>query len=261
MITIFRGSKSHVVVPTIFPDQTSQVWKLPEWALSESGKQVHVTWNFENEREIIDLLSLERLCDFTVLNIPYLPYARQDKGATNNSTFNLSVFADLTDLLDVDIKTFDVHSSEAEYLIVDLKNTSPKSFHKKVIEKVNPNYIVFPDLGAFNRYPNLRHLPNIIFEKTRNQKTGEITGHKMVKSQKIKSGDSFLIVDDLCDGGATFISVSNALHAIQENIRVDLCVSHGIFSKGVDVLHKAGINEIWTTNSLKQKFNVNIIEV
>lgn len=164
MITLLQRDNKHIVAPTIFPDGTSQVWKLPEWALWESGKQVHVTWNFEAEREIIDILSLSKLCHFSVLNIPYLPYARQDKQVSNNSTFNLLVFSELINSLDTYPTTYDVHSDAACYLD-GLYNIVPQYFHKKVIEKVKPNYIIFPDTGAAIRYPHLKDLPHIILRK------------------------------------------------------------------------------------------------
>lgn len=250
MITITNGENSHVVVPTIFPDSTSQVWKLPEWALK---KQVHVNWFFENEREIIDLISLSNLVDFTVLNIPYLPYARQDKDINNSSTFNLKVLRDLLWLIDEDlhVRTFDVHNDYQTKLLFDnFTNVEAIDFHKDVLKKVKPTYIVFPDNGAWFRYPHLYSHPYIIFEKNRNSLSGDITVHKMVNVEPIKSGDSFLIIDDLVDGGATFISVAKALREVEENIGIDLCVSHGLFSQGKEILHKAGIQNIYTTNSL-----------
>lgn len=249
MIEIFRGSKSYVVVPTLFPDGTSQIWKLPQWA---THKQVHVNWFFESEREIIDLISLSNLVDFTVLNIPYLPYARQDKKIDNNSTFNLKVLRDMLWLIDEDleISSFDVHSDKVYDYIQGFENKEPYNFHKNVLEKTNPDYIVFPDAGAFDRYPYLKGCSHIVFEKKRCPDTGVILCHVPTKPMDIKSGDKFLIIDDLCDGGATFISIAKALREVKENIGIDLCVSHGLFSKGKEVLYNAGIQNIYTTNSL-----------
>lgn len=262
MITIFRGSLTHIVTPTIFPDGTSQVWKLPEWALE---KQVHVTWNFENEREIIDLISLSKLVDFTVLNIPYLPFARQDKDISNSSTFNLLVLRDLLWLIDedLDIITVDVHSDSAYQLFgYSFNNKSPKNFHMDVIEQTHPAYIVFPDKGASERYPYLKKYPHVIFEKERDQATGKILSLKLLGEHKFKPLDDFLIVDDLCDYGGTFCGVSQYLHdTIGKDISVDLCVTHGLFSGGKEVLHKAGIKKIFTTNSLLRNKGKGVFEV
>jgi ribose-phosphate pyrophosphokinase len=59
-----------------------------------------------------------------------------------------------------------------------------------------------------------------------------------------------LIVDDICDGGATFIRAARALRAIEPDVEVGLCVTHGIFSKGRQHLLDNGIDKIYTTNSL-----------
>jgi ribose-phosphate pyrophosphokinase len=263
MITIFRGSKIHTVTPTIFPDGTSQVWKLPEWALE---KQVHVTWNFEQEREIIDLLSLSKLVSFTVINIPYLPYARQDKDVFNTNTFNLFTLRDLLWLIDEDVKvrSFDVHNPKMTETIFfgQFQNQDVRSFHKHVYQTVQPTYLVFPDKGAAERYLYLKKNPHIIFEKVRDQATGQILSLKMLGEFKFKPLDKFLIVDDLCDYGGTFCGVSEYLHdTIGKDITVDLCVTHGLFSGGKEILYKKGINKIFTTNSLLRNNGEGVFEL
>jgi len=61
------------------------------------------------------------------------------------------------------------------------------------------------------------------------------------------SGKTCIIVDDICDGGRTFITLSRKLKE-QGAAKVLLYVTHGIFSQGVDVL-KGYIDQIFTTNS------------
>ena len=46
---------------TIFPDKTSQVWKLPE-STFDSKKQ-NVFWQFENESELFHLAQLQNLLE------------------------------------------------------------------------------------------------------------------------------------------------------------------------------------------------------
>ena len=87
----------HLVTPTIFPDKTSQVWKIPKSHFNK--KENVITWEFENEGEFMHLAQLKVLLDIdyfsskVVLDMPYLPYARQDKDITNESTFALYPFA------------------------------------------------------------------------------------------------------------------------------------------------------------------------
>lgn len=78
-------------------------------------------------------------------------------------------------------------------------------------------------------------LPFIHGEKVRDQSTGRITSYEVVGNPK---GKRVLIVDDICDGGATFITLAKALLG-QGATEVHLFVSHGIFSKGTRVLFDA----------------------
>jgi len=53
-------------------------------------------------------------------------------------------------------------------------------------------------------------------------------------------------VDDICDGGRTFIESAGLLREAYPEADIHLYVSHGIFSKGTDVLFDAGIKTIHT---------------
>jgi len=58
-------------------------------------------------------------------------------------------------------------------------------------------------------------------------------------------GDRVLIIDDICDGGRTFIEITKLL--LQAGVEsVSLHVSHGLFSQGIDVLKEAGIKTVYT---------------
>jgi ribose-phosphate pyrophosphokinase len=57
---------------------------------------------------------------------------------------------------------------------------------------------------------------------------------------------NFLIVDDICDGGRTFIELAKVLRPLT-NGSIFLYVTHGIFSQGLDVF-KGVIDHIYTAN-------------
>jgi ribose-phosphate pyrophosphokinase len=252
----------HLIKPTIFPDGTSQVWNLPDKILNT--KVLQIDWRFEAEREIIDLYSLRKLLrkDAAIhLHVPFLPYGRQDKGVSNDSTFNLRVFADLINGLEfAEVTSVDVHNpSLTRDLIRNFRNEEMYFIHHATVTLLSPHFIVFPDYGARKRYLPITSregrycgIPTMTFEKVREQSNGNITGHRMVdgESYECKPNTRFLILDDLCDGGATFLSVAKTLNQKYENSHtINLFVTHGIFSKGREVLEKAGI-KLFTTNSL-----------
>lgn len=250
------GKFEHVLTPTIFPDGTSQVWKLPEEILQ--AKQIQFIWNFEAEREIIDLYSLVGLiCEkddkkSISLHIPYLPYARQDKQINNNSTFNLYVLSDLLNSLNfTEVTAVDVHNVEkTKKLINNFKNISVEYIHKNLIEKYKPNLIICPDYGAYLRYSELENFYKLTFvNKTREQLTGNITGFDFRNISNLNKNSKILLVDDICDGGGTFIGVASGLRKLQPDLHIALFVTHGIFSKGNKL---EGIDEIYTTNSLSK---------
>jgi ribose-phosphate pyrophosphokinase len=248
---------THVVKPTMFPDGTSQVWKLP---VEMFEGDLEITWNFESEREIIDLLSLRKLLMYQAwdLHIPFLPYARQDKEITNASTFNLVVLAELINSLNCrKVTAVDVHNPKyTAELIHNFENIEVTALHELLIREHNITYVVFPDRGAADRYDSAAlNAAKIVCDKARDPATGHITGHKLVSRgrQYVSLPPfNFLIIDDLCDGGATFVSVASMLRQ-EFGLTVDtinLFVTHGLFSRSRQHLLDNGITNVFTTNSL-----------
>ena len=45
-----------------------------------------------------------------------------------------------------------------------------------------------------------------------------------------------IIIDDICDGGATFLLLAEELKKLNKNVHISLYVTHGIFSKGLDII-------------------------
>lgn len=251
MVKFFINKVEIPFTTTIFPDGTSQVWKLA--ALPRQDDDVEILWIFENEAELFHVMQIAHLIqsldeDVTVvINAPYLPYGRQDKDVSNTSSFALQTFMGMCEQFGVySVKTFDPHSRAGD--VVDGTSRDVADFHEHVF---NHDVICYPDKGAVSRYIRVENAEYIFCEKRRDQLTGNITGLDVipVKNRIDLTGKRILIVDDICDGGMTFIKVAEALK-VYNPASIDLCVSHGLFSKGKQVLHDAGINQIFTTNSL-----------
>lgn len=255
MITLINITKGleHVVVPTRFPDGTQQVWKLPEDVL-DIGK-MKIVWHYENDAEIITLLQLNTLLTsldkYTATTIiPFLPYGRQDKYISNDTTFGLGTFVQLLgDMFRyTNFETFDAHNPKAIGRIVskDVNN----HVHEAIFSS-ECDLICFPDKGATNRGYELCGKPSFNLDKKRNQTTGVIEG--LVCSLPLDLKDkNILIVDDLCDGGRTFIEAARLLKSMGA-ANVDLYITHGVFSAGIHVLTVGGIRHIYTTDSYKTK--------
>lgn len=235
-----------VITPTIFPDKTSQVWRLPD-GLVKGDKENVVEWDFESEAEFIHLAQLRELLPHSVtLHLPYLPYARQDKGVANDVTFALTTFMRLLNGLRFSsVEIFDAHNpSYVRGRIDRVRVTDPIREIYYAIGATQADVVCFPDEGAKQRYSDLLHKSQRVIHatKVRNLVTGEIT-------ELTLHGDAFrqrvLIVDDLCDGGMTFIKLAKLLERLVPK-EIHLYVSHGLFTKGVQVLRDAGIKRIFT---------------
>jgi ribose-phosphate pyrophosphokinase len=176
--------------------------------------------------------------------MPYLPYGRQDKDIENDATFALLTFAKLVNRLGFEsVSCFDAHSHVAQDWFWIFVNVSPDALISHLAKGFD--YVCFPDAGAAARY-SIDGPPKILARKVRDQSHGKILFYEIENGEIIKPGSSVLVVDDICDGGATFLMLGNALRAY--NVRASLYVSHGIFSKGVDELNKF-YERIFTTDS------------
>ncbi len=56
--------ENEVITPTIFPDKTSQVWKLPKELLTFAARDLEklvIKWDFEHEAEMMHVCQLATL--------------------------------------------------------------------------------------------------------------------------------------------------------------------------------------------------------
>lgn len=261
-LPIFRGNMIRLylgktlvteIVPTIFPDGTSQVWKLPHEA---SHPDIMVNWLYEKEAELIHLAQLKDLLNWHGCNpelvIEYLPYARQDKPVSNENTFALTSFCKIINGMNWRRITIgDPHSFIPQYLL-----TAPLIFKYPVNEVMSVarnnkiDFVIYPDEGARLRYSKIYeflNLPHCSASKNRDAGTGVIYAITLPQLKMSLADKRILMIDDICDGGATFIQIAKILltHRPKE---ISLFVTHGIFSKGVKVLHEAGIKNVFTAN-------------
>lgn len=188
------------------------------------------------------------------LVIPYLPYARQDRVCFSGEAFGLKVMANMINQLKCrNITLFDAHSPVA---LEALNNAT--SICQAELVKRDPQLLallrssdvlpVAPDKGAqrkivaFCHKLALNHM--ILGNKIRCNDTGHI---QHVEFEGCVQGKHMLIVDDICDGGRTFIEVAKSLKNSGAK-SVSLYVTHGIFSNGLAVF-KGLIDTIYTTDS------------
>lgn len=187
------------------------------------------------------------------LFLPFVPNARQDRAMVNGDAFGLKVFANYINSLKFrKVTVFDPHSNVTSALLENCVVIPAYLFVVEVLKNETGAFtLIAPDEGAIKKteLSAITLSKDFVFaNKKRNPKTGEILDTKIYGDVKDKV---VYILDDICDGGATFISLTQKLK--QEGAsEVNLIVSHGIFSKGLDVLYASSINTIHTTNSVWQ---------
>ena len=84
-------------------------------------------------------------------------------------------------------------------------------------------------------------MPIIRADKIRDTMTGALSGFEVYADDL--TGKDVVILDDLCDGGGTFIGLAKKLRE-KGAAKITLYVTHGMFTKGVkDLL--IYIEEVW----------------
>ncbi|MCF6191072.1 MAG: ribose-phosphate diphosphokinase [Cocleimonas sp.] len=192
------------------------------------------------------------------IEIPYFPYARQDRVCSVGQAFSLQVVAKMIDDLKANsITVWDAHSPVTQALTGAMNVSQEQiiaSSNKLVAHLQDDNTVlVCPDKGAKKKCDKVKKhfsIEQMIFsEKERDPSTGEITDTTL--SGNDLKGKTAIIIDDICDGGRTFIEIAKRLKTNHAE-RVILYITHGIFSKGMEVFDGL-IDEIYTTNSFPQE--------
>lgn len=252
-------------------DFAVKVWKFPA---GEVGVKVENTLFPENAKRALitlrwegndDILALTQLVDAVrhlgvekiVLDIPYFPYSRQDRRCFTGEGHALKMVANIVNSLGFErVYTQDAHSYVLEALVDNLTNIEQHICAEKL---PHHKILVAPDNGASKKIYKLSDgLCKVVVADKRRDNTGKIVDVK-VELPIAEYNDKLCVVDDLCDGGATFIELGKEIRKTVFG-EVNLYVTHGFFTKGVDELRKL-YNNIYVHNLMNQdvKHQVTII--
>lgn len=100
------------------------------------------------------------------------------------------------------------------------------------------DYVVAVDKGAVHRAESIaKHFGAPVIYCDKKRVDGKVVGHELIAGAEFDTANkTFWVVDDLCDGGATFISVAKLLREHYNFHDLNLYVTHGLFSKGKEEL-------------------------
>lgn len=210
------------------------------------GNRVEIVAYLQNSNDImclmlvVDAIRRIRLNAFIFLEIPYFPYARQDRVCTEGDPLSVRIMANLINSLHCkEVKIYDPHSEVTPVLI---NNCSVRTLNDLLASSsighivTNKNLLLIsPDSGAEKKVDAVAKslgVDMICASKTRNTATGEITGTQLYGDVQ---GRNVIIIDDICDGGRTFVELAKVLKTKGAK-DIYLYVTHGIFSKGLSEL-------------------------
>lgn len=231
-----------------------------------NARSVQIQARLNQSSALMQLLmakdALDRMLDKSVtieLCIPYFPYARQDRVCVEGEALGAAVMAKfINDMCFDNVIIWDAHSDVTPALLNNVTNVSQLDIVKRsqaITHGLTSGEItlVSPDAGASKKTLNIAEtfdgIPDVITaQKKRNLKTGRIIKTEVTGDV---AGKDLLIVDDICDGGTTFVEVAKVLKTKGAK-SVSLFVTHGIFSKGLSVFDGL-IDVIYTSDAFKTK--------
>ncbi len=235
------------------------------WAALE-GRNTVVA-RLQSSQDVMELVmlvdALRRLdCGPVELVLPWLPYARQDRVCCNGESHSLAAFAALINGMDFHrVKLFDPHSDVAG-AVIERSTIVPQldiigrfdTLNRRIVNGLGSLRFISPDAGANKKVADLAaHYGHDRFlrgDKLRNLATGAFKEIVVLNPREDVEGMDVLIPDDIGDGMGTFLGLAKALKDKGAR-RVLVYVTHGILSKGLDMVFAGGVDELYVTNSFR----------
>lgn len=224
-----------------FPDGQVQFWLRPVCGKATYG----LTCSIINSEDLDLFIQIINTVPLDSVTVKYLYGARSDKDKADDL-----IVANLPRIIQHAIESSPNHSEVCAYTFWN-PHCELYIKHDRVVpylqEMMGMRFdgLIFPDESAQNRMADAC----VVFkcgqyftcEKVRDQITGKIVSHKIPEV----IGDKFLILDDLCDGGKSFLNIAEQLPGKQ----LYLYVTHGVFSNGARQKLEAVYERVWCTDS------------
>lgn len=231
--------------------------------LKDKEVPVRIDASIQNSEQLIVVCgAIRTLKNLSSVHISYLPYQRQEKEKSlSNGNFEVVLSNEVIQLIksaigdrDIKVFTYDNHTEIKERNFYQLKpnvssiassaftTLSKKGLtdNREFTDYISNLVIVYPDKGALTRYGKGCGYKTIYFNKSRNEK-GEIVSQSVdgdLQDLNTISGRDILVIDDISDGGATFINLGKVIKKNKPQ-SMSLYVSNALLSKGSD-----GVNEM-----------------
>ena len=190
-------------------------------------------------------------CKNIKLYVAYFLGSRSDRQFESGSNNYLKqVICPIINSLNFEsVSVLDPHSNCLEMGINNIIKYNNCEFVKWALIHINNKYdaqekIIFisPDIGAIPKINDVAKYVNFqgcIVTCTKSRGIdGELTKTNVPMGALFNSNKDAVIIDDICDGGMTFINIAKELKSNGFKNKIYLIVTHGIFSKGFEELLK-----------------------
>lgn len=198
---------------------------------------------------LVDALRREYIGARLIARIPYMMYARQDRVCNRGEANSAVVMANIINSLGFDeVTVLDPHSDVIPALIHNIRIINQIDIFKRAHSNWSGIHIVAPDAGAYKKATAFAKAVGaagvIVCNKERNLVNGHVVRIDMSADV---TGMRLFVLDDICDGGRTFTELAKLL---TKAVRTELAVTHGLFTKGIDVVANE-FDRVYTTTSFK----------
>ena len=166
--------------------------------------------------------------------LPYFPFARHDRRTDIADGLEVELALELVSELDVVVA--DPHSEVTAVLAHIPQESTVDVMRTKGAFDRDP-IVVVPDAGAAKKAGEwVGAADSVQALKRRDPRTGRLSHFEVVAEGL--DGRPCVIVDDICDGGGTFLGLAERLRSMHDAGPLTLIVTHGLFTKGLaDLTH------------------------
>lgn len=258
-----------------FPDGQQNLKILRNYCFNIIKEGVYIKARLNNFKDLeLIICTVKSLRNLGVKEIhlyaPYFLGSRSDRKFEDGSNNYLKdVICPIINSLKFEsVTVLDPHSDVLEACLNNFKKVDNNELIKFSISNIYPKLLadpkkikdsfvlISPDAGAnkkiFKIAEQIGYAGDIITcSKSRDEK-GQLSRVEIpIKPENSFKKQDYIIIDDICDGGATFINIAKELRNIMVNdSKLYLLVSHGIFSKGFKELNQY-FDGIYCTNSYR----------
>lgn len=219
---------------------------------------------FKDNRDIANLMFARQwlndkepsaVCD---LAIKYCPYERMDR-EINDQLFSMKYFAEI--IAKFNFRLVYIMDPHSNVCIEQFNNVGifPHTiglicYLGEVFRRFKPDYICYPDKGAYDKYPKILNtidIPYFYGQKTRDlDNNGKIVNYELVDAPDLKD-KKVLIIDDICCLGGTAYNAASKMKEAGAK-EVGFYISHceeGIFAG--NILKDSTIDIVYTADTMK----------